>query len=194
MIKSNAQVDSTAQIGEGTKIWDFTQIRESAVIGRDVIMGRNVYVGPGVIVGDNCKIQNHALIYEPAIIQNGVFIGPDVVLTNDQYPRAVNPDLSQKQSDDWKPQGVVIKTGASIGAKSVCVAPIQIGEWALVAAGSTVVKDVPAYALVAGNPAKRINWVGRYGVPLEFIGDRKYKCPSSGEIYEEIDTNTLVAK
>jgi acetyltransferase-like isoleucine patch superfamily enzyme len=116
-----------------------------------------------------------------------VFIGPAVVLTNDHYPRSVNPDGSQKSGHDWEPVGVTIRHGASIGARSVCVAPLTIGRWALVAAGSVVTRDVPDFALVAGVPAKRIRWVGKAGVPLEPAGDGQWVCPQTGDRYVEND-------
>lgn len=117
------------------------------------MIGRNVYIGPGVVIGNNCKIQNNALIYEPAILEDGVFVGPAVVLTNDKNPRAVNPDGSLKLSSDWTMVGVTLKRGSAIGANSVCIAPVVVGEWALVGAGSVVTRDVPAGLTVIGNPA-----------------------------------------
>jgi acetyltransferase-like isoleucine patch superfamily enzyme len=190
-IHPTADVASNVKLGEGVAIWDYAKIREDCVLGDNVIIGRGVYVGNGVHIGANCKIQNLALVYEPAILEAGVFIGPSVVLTNDEYPRAVNPDGSQKDSGDWQATGVIVREGASIGARSVLVAPVEIGAWALVAAGSTVVKDVPAFALVAGTPAKRIRWVGKSGVPLLIEGAGYFICPKTGARYLESDTNTL---
>jgi acetyltransferase-like isoleucine patch superfamily enzyme len=109
-----------------------------------------------VIIGDNCKIQNNALIYEPAIIESGVFIGPAVVLTNDKRPRAINPDGSIKSAADWDPVGVTIRHGASIGANSVCVAPVEIAEWTAVGANSVVTKNTQPRQMVVGNPARSI--------------------------------------
>jgi UDP-2-acetamido-3-amino-2,3-dideoxy-glucuronate N-acetyltransferase len=190
-IHPTADVATSVQLGEGVAIWDYAKIREDCILGDNVIIGRGVYVGNGVHIGSNCKIQNLALVYEPAILEAGVFIGPSVVLTNDEYPRAVNPDGSQKDSGDWQATGVIVREGASIGARSVLVAPVEIGAWALVAAGSTVVKDVPAFALVAGTPAKRIRWVGKSGVPLLIEGAGYFICPKTGARYLESDTNTL---
>ncbi len=191
-IHATADVAASARIGDGSSIWHYAQVREDSVLGENVIVGRGAYIGTGVLIGDNCKIQNYALVYEPAILEAGVFIGPDVVLTNDEYPRAVNPDGSQKSGSDWKATGVTIREGASIGAGSVCIAPVEIGAWALVAAGSTVTKDVPAFALVAGVPAKRIRWVGKAGVPLTDDGAGKFICPKTGARYVQRDANTLV--
>jgi acetyltransferase-like isoleucine patch superfamily enzyme len=134
-------------------------------------------------MGDNCKVQNYALVYEPAVLEAGVFIGPAVVLTNDTYPRAINPDGSLKSAHDWEPVGVTIRTGAAIGARAVCVAPVTIGAWATVAAGAVVTKDVPDHALMAGVPARRIGWVGKAGVPLQVDGD-EFVCPATGARYE----------
>lgn len=193
-IAGTADVDATATIGEGSKIWHLAQIRDGVVIGDNCIVSRGAYIGSGVKIGNNCKIQNFALVYEPALLGNGVFIGPAVVLTNDQYPRAVNPDLTLKSGSDWDAVGVTIGDGASIGAQSVCIAPVKIGAWALVAAGSVVVKDVPEFALVAGNPAKRIRWVGRAGVPLVDMGENKFKCPVTGDEFEEVNSHHLIEK
>ena len=158
------------------------------MLGRNCIVGRGAYIGTGVVMGDNCKVQNYALVYEPAKLGDGVFIGPAVVLTNDTYPRAINADGTQKSAHDWEPVGVTIHTGAAIGARATCVAPVTIGAWATVAAGAVVVKDVPAYALVAGVPAKRIAWVGEAGIPL-VAGETEgtWTCPSSGARYVESD-------
>lgn len=191
-IHATADVAASAQIGKGAAIWHYAQVREDCVIGENVIVGRGVYVGNGVRIGANSKIQNYALIYEPAVLEDGVFIGPGAILTNDEYPRAINPDGSQKSGSDWEATGVTIREGASIGAGSICVAPVEIGAWALVAAGSTVTKNVPAFALVAGVPAKRIRWVGKAGVPLADEGAGQFVCPRTGARYLERDANNLV--
>ena len=187
-IVDSADVSPDATVGDGSSIWHLAQVREQAVLGRDCIVGRGAYIGTGVVLGDNCKIQNYALVYEPARLGDGVFIGPAVVLTNDTYPRAINPDGSLKSAHDWEPVGVTIETGASIGARATCVAPVTIGAWATVAAGAVVVKDVPPFALVAGVPARRLGWVGRAGVPLtrDDAGDA-WTCPATGARYIEND-------
>lgn len=182
-VKDTAQVDERATIGDGTVIWELAQVRESAVLGVDCIIGRGAYIGPGVLIGDRVKIQNHALVYEPAVIASGVFIGPAVVLTNDEFPRAVSPDGSRKSGEDWSAVGVTVHEGASVGARAVCVAPVTIGPWSLVAAGAVVTRDVPAHALVAGVPARRIGWVGRAGVPLVGGDDQRWTCPRTSEVY-----------
>lgn len=187
-IAETADVSDRARLGDGTKVWHLAQVREDAVLGTDCIVGRGAYIGTGVEIGDNTKIQNYALVYEPARLGRGVFIGPAVVLTNDTYPRSVGPDGSLKSADDWTPVGVTIKDGASIGARAVCVAPVTIGQWATVAAGAVVTKDVPAFALMAGVPAKRIGWVGRAGHPLrqnDGGNPLSWVCPETGATYIE---------
>lgn len=190
-IVDSADVSPEATIGDGSAVWHLAQVRENAVLGKNCIVGRGAYVGSGVVMGDNCKVQNYALVYEPAKLADGVFIGPAVVLTNDTYPRAINADGSIKSADDWEPVGVTIERGASIGARATCVAPVTVGAWATVAAGSVVVKDVPAYALVAGVPARRLGWVGEAGVPLTGGADGVWICPESGERYIEQDENLV---
>jgi acetyltransferase-like isoleucine patch superfamily enzyme len=186
-IMDSADVDDGAELGDGTSVWHLAQVREGVRMGRGCIVGRGAYIGTGVRMGDHCKVQNYALVYEPAVLGDGVFIGPAVVLTNDTFPRAVNPDGSLKSAHDWQPVGVTIRDGASVGARAVCVAPVTIGRWATVAAGSVVTRDVPDFALVAGVPARRIKWVGRAGIPLEEIGPGRWRCPSTAELYQEND-------
>ncbi|SED87073.1 Hexapeptide repeat of succinyl-transferase [Arthrobacter alpinus] len=188
-VAPNADVAEQASLGEGTKVWHLAQVREDAVLGENCIVGRGAYVGPGVNIGKNTKIQNYALVYEPAVLGKGVFIGPAVVLTNDTYPRSVSPDGTLKSAHDWTPVGVTIEDGASIGARAVCVAPLTIGRWATIAAGSVVTRDVPAFALMAGVPARRLGWVGKAGFPLKAEGCF-WVCPETGAKYVE-DLNSL---
>lgn len=184
-IHPSAEVDPSVILGEGTRIWHATQIREGVEIGKNCNIGRMAYIGPNVKIGNNVKIQNFALIYNPCNLEDGVFIGPNVVITNDKYPRAVNSDGSLKSENDWQPVGVNIRNGASIGAGAICVAPVIIGAWAVVAAGSVVTKDVPNYALVMGSPARRVGWVGEKGVPLIRTGESLFACPISGDVFRQ---------
>src|SRR5215469_9751578 len=119
VVAATADVDASASIGAGTRIWHLAQVREDARLGRECIVGRGAYVGPGVVIGDQVKLQNYALVYEPAVLEDGVFIGPAAVLTNDLYPRSVDLDGKLKRADDWDAQGVVVREGASIGARVV---------------------------------------------------------------------------
>ena len=192
-VQDSADVSPDATLGDGTSVWHLAQVREGAVLGRNCIVGRGAYVGTGVRMGDNCKLQNYALVYEPAVLEDGVFVGPAAVFTNDHYPRSVAPDGTLKRRDDWEAVGVTCKEGSSIGARAVCVAPVTIGRWAMVAAGSVVVKDVPDFALVAGVPARRLRWVGRAGVPLEPAGDGRWVCPETGAAYTEVDDRLMEA-
>ena len=183
-VADSAEVDPQAVVGEGTRVWDLAQLREDVQVGRDCVIGRGAYLGPGVVVGDRCKIQNHALVYEPAVLEDGVFVGPAVVFTNDSFPRAVTPDGRLKSPDDWTAVAVTLRTGASVGARAVCIAPVEIGRWAMVGAGSTVTRDVPDFALVVGSPARRIRWVGHAGIPLVQVdGSDTWRCPATGRTY-----------
>lgn len=186
-IAATADVAADATIGEGSRVWHLAQIRERAELGRGCIVGRGAYIGTGVILGDRCKVQNYALVYEPAVLGNGVFIGPAAVLTNDHYPRAVNPDGTLRSAEDWHAVGVTIEEGASIGANATCVAPITIGRWALVGSGSTVTRDVSAFAIVVGNPARRVGWAGKAGHPLQAAGEGLWVCPVTGDVYVDTD-------
>ena len=187
IVAPGADVAPSARLGEGSRVWHLAQVREDAVVGPESVIGRGAYIGPGVSIGARSKVQNHALIYEPAELGDGVFVGPGAVLTNDSYPRSVTPAGSLKTADDWTRVRVTVGEGASIGARAVCVAPVRVGAWAMVAAGAVVTRDVPDHALVVGVPARQVGWVGRAGRPLEALSLDMWRCPVSGELYNEND-------
>ena len=185
-VQPTADVDEQAELGEGSWVWHLAQIRENARIGRGCIIGRGAYVGPASSIGDRVELQNYALVYEPARLEDAVFIGPAAVLTNDMYPRSVGLTGQLKRPADWHAEGVVIREGASVGARAVIVAGVEIGRWALITAGAVVTRDVPDFGLVAGVPARRIGWVGRAGVTLAPEGDFHWRCPETGELFTNL--------
>jgi len=158
-VHETAEVSDRALIGEGASIWHQAQVRENAGIGPGCIIGKGVYIGADVQVGANCKVQNYSCVYEGTTLEDGVFVGPEVVFTNDRFPRAINPDGSLKSASDWECVGATVQYGAAVGSRSVVLPGVRIGRWALVGAGSVVTKDVPAHGLVIGNPARQVGWV-----------------------------------
>jgi len=158
-IHPSAEVNSRTKIGNGTKIWNQVQVREDARIGSDCILSKDVYIDTGVTIGDRCKIQNGVSVYNGVTLEDDVFIGPHATLTNDKIPRAFNKD--------WKVVPTLIKVGASIGANATIVCGVIIGEYAMVAAGSVVTKDVEPYSLVVGNPARHRCYVDKEGNKIE---------------------------
>ena len=189
-IHPTALVEEGVSIGENTKVWHGSHLRAGASVGTDVIIGRNVYIGADVKIGSRSKIQNNALIYDPACVGEGVFIGPAVVFTNDHNPRAVTVNGEVKTSADWEATGVQVGNGASIGAGSICVAPVTIGRWAMVGAGSVVTRNVRDYALVVGNPAREIGWVGESGEKLE-AENGKWICRKTKNTYRVVNENLV---
>lgn len=153
-IHPTADVSPQAEIGTGTQIWHQAQVREMARIGTHCVLSKGVYVDIGVTLGNNVKAQNYATIYHGVTIEDGVFLGPHCVFTNDKSPRAINPDGSLKSGDDWLLGLTLVKYGAAIGTNATIVCGITIGRWAMVGAGAVVTRDVPDYGLVLGNPAR----------------------------------------
>ena len=160
-VHPQAEVAAEAQVGAGTRIWRQAHVREHASLGETCNVGKGVYIDAHVRIGSNVKIQNHVSIFEGVTIEDGVFIGPHVCFTNDLFPRAINPDGTLKSADNWQITPTLVKYGASIGAGSIIVCGVTIGEFALIGAGSVVTHDVPPYTLVYGNPARQHGYVCR---------------------------------
>lgn len=186
-VMDSADVDPRARIGDGSTVWHLAQVREDADVGVNCVIGRGAYVDAGVHIGADTKLQNYALVYAPATLGDGVFIGPAVVLTNDVYPRSVAPDGTLKRGDDWESSGVVVGDGAAIGARAVVVAGVTIGRWALVGAGAVVTRDVPDHALVVGVPARRVGWVGRDGRTLTPHPGGRWASQHDSTVYSEVN-------
>jgi len=162
-VHPTAMVEDRVEIGSGTKIWHYAQIRHDTKIGQNCIIANTVFIDFDSEIGDNVKIQNHAIVYHKAIIGDGVFIGPNVCFTNDNNPRAINPDGSIKGADDWEVSTIKIGKGAAIGAHSVITPGITIGQFAMAGSGSVISRDVPDFALVFGNPARIRGFVCKCG-------------------------------
>lgn len=165
-IHPTADVSERAEIGDGTSIWHQAQVREGAQLGENCVIGKGAYIDAGVQIGSNCKVQNYSCVYHGATLEDGVFVGPEVVFTNDKFPRAINPDGSLKSEADWEVGQTLVKYGAAIGSRSVIVTGVTIGRWALVAAGTVVTKDVPDHGLVMGTPSRQAGWVCMCARPL----------------------------
>lgn len=172
-------VEPGAKIGKGTKIWHFSHVMSGAEIGEHCTLGQNVFVAKNVKIGNYVKIQNNVSVYEGVILEDYVFCGPSCVFTNVKTPRSAFP---RNRSEDYIP--TVVKRGATIGANATIVCGVTIGDWAFVAAGAVVTKDIPPYALVAGVPARQIGWACRCGVPVKFAGDEA-ACEACGRRYRK---------
>ena len=176
-------IDENCQIGEGTKIWHFSHIMSGAIIGNNCNLGQNVVVSPKVILGNNVRVQNNVSIYEGVICEDDVFLGPSAVLTN-----VINPRSAVSRKHEFKT--TLIKKGASIGANATIVCGNTIGEYAFIGAGAVVTKDVPAYALIVGNPGRQTGWMSEFGQKLQFDEQGKATCCESGVQYQ-LQNNTV---
>jgi len=170
-------VDDGCTIGKGTKIWHFSHIMSNCVIGENCNLGQNVVVSPDVILGNNVKVQNNVSIYTGVICEEDVFLGPSMVFTN-----VINPRSAVNRKSEYKK--TFVRRGASIGANATIICGIEIGSFSFIAAGAVVTKDVPAYALVVGNPARQKGWMSEYGQKLEFDQSGFATCSESKEQYQ----------
>ncbi|MFZ4463444.1 MAG: acyltransferase [Bacteroidales bacterium] len=171
-----AVIDEGCSIGAGTKIWHFSHIMPRCVIGEHCNIGQNVVVSPDVILGKNVKIQNNVSIYTGVICEDDVFLGPSMVFTN-----VINPRSAVNRKSEYAK--TIVRKGASIGANATIVCGNDIGEFAFIGAGAVVTKEVPAYALVVGNPARQIGWMSEFGQRLHFDDSGKAVCEESAEVY-----------
>ncbi|QDG51720.1 N-acetyltransferase [Persicimonas caeni] len=172
-----AIIDEGAEIGDDTKIWHFCHVMSGARIGERCVLGQNVYVGGTAVIGDGCKVQNNVSVYDGVCLDDDVFVGPSAVFTNVRHPRA---HVSRK--DEYEPTRV--GRGATIGANATIVCGTRLGEYAFVGAGSVVTKDVPAHALVVGNPARQLGWACQCGERLAGDGPT-WQCDRCGTAYQK---------
>lgn len=178
-IHPSAIVDEGAQIGDGSRVWHFVHVCAGARIGQGVSLGQNVFVGNDVVIGDRCKIQNNVSVYDGVTLEEGVFCGPSMVFTNVYNPRS----LIERKSE-YRP--TLVKKGATLGANCTVVCGTTIGEYAFIGAGAVVNKDVPAYALMVGVPARQIGWMSEFGEQLDLPvqGQGRAVCQHTGAVYE----------
>ncbi|NOT84686.1 MAG: N-acetyltransferase [Methylococcaceae bacterium] len=174
-----AIVDEGAQIGEGSRVWHWAHICAQAIIGKGCSFGQNVFVGNKVVIGNNVKIQNNVSVYDNVSLEDDVFCGPSMVFTN-----VYNPRSGVSRKDEYR--NTLVKRGATLGANCTIVCGVVIGEYAFIGAGSVVNRNVPAYALMVGVPAKQIGWMSRYGekLNLPLIGSAETICPFTGDKYQ----------
>ena len=177
-IHETAVIDNGAEIGEGSRVWHWTHVCAQAKIGKGVSLGQNVFVGNKVFIGDKCKIQNNVSIYDNVSLEEGVFCGPSMVFTNVYNPRSL-----VDRKDEYK--DTLVKRGSTLGANCTIVCGLVIGEFAFVGAGSVVTKDVPAFALMVGVPAKQVGWMSEYGEKLDLPidGNAETMCVNTGQRY-----------
>ncbi len=204
-VHPSADLEADVQVGPGTSIWQRAQVRTGARIGAECVVGRDAFIDEGVIIGNRVKIQNLALVYHGVTVEDGVFIGPNAILTNDRYPRAITVTGELARADDWVVSPILLRLGCSIGAGAVVVAGVEVGRFATVGAGAVVTRNVPSHALVAGSPARRIGWVCTCGQrlvdhnghpapadPDRYAADSDLRCPVCGRRYHYLpDAETL---
>ena len=172
-----AVIDEGCEIGAGTKIWHFSHVMPNCTIGEKCNIGQNVVISPDVVLGKNVKVQNNVSIYTGVVCEDDVFLGPSMVFTN-----VINPRSAVNRRGEYSK--TVVKKGASIGANATIVCGNDIGEFAFIGAGAVVVKEIPPYALVVGNPSKQIGWISEYGHRLNFDEAGFATCPESNEKYQ----------
>lgn len=174
----SAIVDDGAEIGEDSRVWHFVHVCGGAKIGKGVSLGQNVFVGNKVIIGDRCKVQNNVSVYDNVTLEEGVFCGPSMVFTNVYNPRSLI-----ERKDEYR--STLVKKGATLGANCTIVCGVTIGEFAFVGAGAVVQKDVPAYALMVGVPARQIGWMSQFGEKLDLplSGNAEVVCPHTSQRY-----------
>lgn len=180
-IHPTADLEADVSVGPGTSIWHRAQVRTGARIGAECVVGRDVFIDEGVAIGDRVKIQNLALVYHGVTVEDGVFIGPNAILTNDRFPRAITTSGDLARADDWVVSPITLRHGCSIGAGAVVVAGVDVGRFATVGAGAVVTRTVGDHALVAGSPARRIGWVCACGARLHDAND--HPAPAQPERY-----------
>jgi UDP-2-acetamido-3-amino-2,3-dideoxy-glucuronate N-acetyltransferase len=179
-IHESAYIDEAVTIDEGTTIWHFCHVLGEVSIGRNCSLGQNVMIGPRVKVGDGCKIQNNVSLYEGVVLESDVFCGPSCVFTN-----VINPRAHVSRKAEFKP--TIVRRGTAIGANATIVCGHELGAYSFIAAGAVVTKDVPAFALMAGVPARRIGWMSKNG---ERLG-KDLICPRDGSRYQETSSGIL---